>query len=229
MTRLRARPPLILTALLLTACGGSSSPFANPFQQQISVTLTPGTVTLLKGASTTVALTGQANGSAVTGLTVTPRDVPAGLTLTPGTGSLTVAASADAAVGTYNVPLTVTAPGGQGEAQVAVIVSAADYVVTFASNPLTVTQGTDYRVALTATQGGANDPAVKVQNVTGGLKATLDGDPLGFKIQVRADQTIGTYVLQVTTSDGVNSRVDNLTVNVQAPATSTTASLKGTQ
>ncbi|GGR12824.1 hypothetical protein GCM10008957_27210 [Deinococcus ruber] len=214
-------PPLLLlgSALALTACGsGPDSPFANPFTQSIQVTLNPSSVTLSPGATTQVQVTGTANGSAVTGLNITAADVPTGLTLTPSTGQITVAASTTLHPGTYAVPLQVTAPGGQGSAQLAITVKAPDYSVAFSGNPISLAAGSSVRVSLTATQNGANAPLVHVVKVTGALNVTLDQDPVGFTVSVPGNQTLGAYVLQVTTSDGITTRVDPLTVNVTEAA-----------
>lgn len=153
--------PLLLPGLLLLA-GCGSGPFANPFIQAIEVTLTPSALTLPPGETARVQVSGRVagGGGAVTGLKVTPEEVPAGLTVTPSTGALTVTAREDAEAGAYRIPLTVTAPGGRGEAVLAVTVpggaAQADYRLTFTPSPVTLRQGERVRVAVTATRGEAH-------------------------------------------------------------------------
>ena len=210
---------LLLLPGLVTACGSANGAFANPFTQQIEVTLSPSTVTLMPGSGTRVQLTGAANGTAVTGLAVTASDVPDGLVITPSTGAVTVAANSTMKPGTYSIPLSVTAPGGQGSAQLAVSVVAPDYAVTFTGNPLALTAGASLRVSFTATRDSKPVPQVRVLKVTGALATSVGSDPLGFTVQAAPDQTVGTYTLLVTTTDGTITRVDPLTVNVSAAAT----------
>lgn len=211
--------PLLLTSVLaLTACGAADSPFANPFTTTIDVALSPSTLTLAPGTNSRVQVSGTASGTAVTGLTIAASDVPDGLSVTSSTGAVTVSASRTVRTGTYSIPLKVSAPGGAGSAQLAVTVQAPDYTVAFSGSPLNLVVGSSVRVSLTATQNGSNAPLVHVIDVSGALKTTLDTDPLGFTVSAAGTQTLGTYVLQVTTTDGVTTRVDPLTVNVTEAA-----------
>ncbi|MFN4249499.1 hypothetical protein [Deinococcus sp.] len=208
---------LLPAALLLSSCGTGA--LSNPFIQTIEVTLNPSAVTLPPGSSTRVQVTGKVSGTAdtVTGLNITPREVPAELTVTPSTGALTVAVQSGAAPGTYSVPLAVTAAGGSGTAVLAVTVTPTTRT-PYTIKPitaLTLQPGQQRRVSITPDRAGELATDVRITGLTGALGVTQDADPLGFTISAAATQTVGAYVLQITTSDGTQTVTTPLTVNVE--------------
>lgn len=216
--------PLALLALVpavLTSCG--AGPFANPFVAPISVTLSPASLNLQQGASDRVSVTGTSAGAPVTGLTIAAQDVPPGLKVVTATGTVIVTATSTAIPGPYSVPLAVTAPGGEGQAVLAVTVTPAqvDYTVAFSPAAPTLNAGTSVHVSLTGTGSGQGQPRpVSVTAVSGGLPVTLDvNDPQGLTIAPPDTQVPGTYVLQVTTASGHSTRTDPLLVTVTAPTT----------
>lgn len=225
MQRVKLTPLLLPGLLLLSGCG--TGPLANPFIQSIEVTLTPSALTVPLGETARVQVTGRVagEGGAVTGLTITPKEVPAGLSVTPSTGALTVTTAKDAPAGVYSIPLAVTAPGGRGEAVLAVTVPSAAkqaaYALRFAPSPLTLAQGDQVRVSVSAFRGDQHAEDVYVNKVTGALAVTVDSsDLLGFTVQAAADQAPGSYVLQVTTEDAEGRvQVTPLPVSLTAKAT----------
>lgn len=208
MRRVKLTPLLLPGLLLLAGCG--SGPLANPFLQAIEVTLAPNTLTLPPGETARVQVTGRVAGAGgvVTGLKITPQDVPEDLTVTASTGAVTVTAKDTARGGTYSVPLGVTVPGGRGEAVLAVTVvrpvEKTAYSLTFTPSPVTLAQGERVRVAVNATrEDGQPALDVRVTQITGALLTTTDStDPLGLTVSAGAQQDPGAYVLQITTQDG---------------------------
>ena len=211
---------LLLPLLLLTACG--SGPFSNPLIQHINVTLSPSDLNLVQGGSARVQVSGTLAGSStvLTGLTVAPLEVPAGLSVTASSGAVTLSASSSAAPGTYSVPLDVTTFGGRGQGLLAVTVSAPvtpSYQVAFSPVSPTLIQGSSVRVSLVATRAGQPEPGVQVISVTGALSVTSDpADPLGFTLTAAPTQVPGDYTMQVTTGDGSVTKVTPLIVQVTA-------------
>ena len=220
------RRPLALSTLpaaflLLTACG--SGAFSNPFVQQINVTLSPSALTLAPGANSRVQVTGVAEGTTtqLTGLNIKASDVPADLTVTPSTGAVTVAAASGAKEGTYSIPLDITTTGGKGQAVLAVTVATAaatPATVNFSPSEVTLNPGQTLPVAALITRSGATVQGARIVSVTGALGVKLDAsDPLGFEVSATGAQTLGSYVLQVTTTDSSNrTQVSNLSVTVEA-------------
>ena len=210
---------LLPAALLLSSCGTGA--FSDPFTQTIEVTLNPSAVTLTPGNATRVQVTGKVSGTtdAVTGLNITAREIPAELTVTPSTGALTVTARSGAAAGTYSVPLAITTTGGRGSAVLAVTVTPTTrtpYTIK-ALSALTMQPGQQRRISVVPDRGGELATDVHITSVTGALTVTRDSDPLGFTISTAATQTPGSYVLQVTTSDGTQTVNTPLTVTVEEP------------
>ncbi|GGS03014.1 putative Ig domain-containing protein [Deinococcus sedimenti] len=208
---------LLPAALLLSSCGTGA--FSNPFIQPIEVTLNPSAVALAPGSSTRVQVTGKVSGTAdaVTGLNITAREVPAELSVTPSTGALTVTVKPGSAPGTYSVPLAITATGGSGTAVLAVTVTPTTrtpYTITPITS-LTVQPGQQRRVSITPDRAGELATDVRITGITGALNVTRDTDPLGFTISAAATQTVGTYVMQITTTDGTQTLNTPLTVNVE--------------
>lgn len=212
----------LIASLSLTACG--SGAFSNPFVQQINVTLTPSSLELSAGGSGRTTVTGVASGTTatLTGLTVTAHDVPKGLSVTTGTGGVTVTAASDAAPGTYAVALDATQPGGTGSAVLTVTikqpVSAAGYAVAFSPDDSSIAVGSSLRLAGTAKDTDGNlRTDVHITSIVGALKTSFTAsDPLGFTVQTSAGDIAGSYVLLVNTSDGTHTLTTPVTVTVTA-------------
>jgi hypothetical protein len=208
---------MIATVLLLSSCGTGS--FSNPFVQSLGVTLTPSTLTLTPGTTARAGVTAliSSTGEAATGLTVTASDLPSGLTVSGSTGAVTVSAAKDVSPGVYSIPLTVSAPGARGTAQLAVTVptpTTPGFTVTLDPDPVAVVQGTGMHVALRVTpEAGFTDPVV-VTEVTGNLKTTIDPDGGGLTVQAVPSAVPGTYILTVTTQGGTVTHTSALTVTV---------------
>lgn len=208
---------MIATALLLSSCGTGS--FSNPFVQSLGVTLTPSTLTLTPGTTARAGVTAliSSTGEAATGLTIKAAEVPPGLTVSGSTGAVTVSAAPDVSPGVYSIPLTVTAPGASGTAQLAVTVptpTTPGFTVTLDPDPVDVVQGTGMHVALRVTPDAGFTSPVLVTGVKGNLTTTIDPDGGGLTVQAAPTAVPGTYVLTVTTQGGTVTRTSSLTVTV---------------
>ncbi|CAM3835755.1 hypothetical protein DESA109040_22355 [Deinococcus saxicola] len=182
------------------------------------MTLNPGSLTLAPGQSARVSVTADAGGASVPNLKVSVTNVPDGLGVTTGSGSVTVTAQA----GSYNVPVTASATGGSGTADLGLSVSAlgsaAPYAVTFNLNPVVVAAGSAVNVSVTGNSGNAALSPVRVVSVTSSLPTTVSGGGLGFSVQPPAGQTPGAYTLIVTTSSGAITQNDVLSAAVTVPS-----------
>lgn len=221
MTKIPKRLLLPMFALL-TACG--SGPFGNPFTQHIDVTMTPNSLTLTPGSSARVNVSGTASGTTtpITGLAITAHDVPQGLSVVTGTGSVTVTAASTAEVGSYSIPLDVSTTGGKGSAVLPVTISLPTeqaYTLSFTPSPVTLEAGKSIRVAGTAVDSaGKIKTDVRIRSISGVLKTSYAvTDSLGFTISSAPSDTPGSYVLLVTTTDGVNTVTTPVSVTLSVP------------
>lgn len=210
---------LPVLALSLTACG--SGPFANPFVQPIEITLTPSDLTLRPGSTGRVQVSGKLSttNEVVTGLNIKAEEVPAGLKVTPSTGSLVVTANPDAMEGTYAIPLTASVSGGRGQAVLAVTVTGSPsttdtYNVTWNPQEVTLQQGQSTRIALNATRGELPASDVRVASVQSDLSAQVAPDGLGVIVSASADQLPGSYLSRVVTRTTQTAQVNTIPVTV---------------
>lgn len=120
MRRTHPAPLPLVTALLLSAavaaCDDEPTSPGNP--QDISITVSPGSVTMLQGEMATLSATLASTGGYTETITVFAEDAPGGVSVSQetvdggaGTATLEIDASVIANVGTSTVTVTATGPG----------------------------------------------------------------------------------------------------------------------
>lgn len=114
---------VLMLGLGLTACGSPGSGFDNPFTVPLTLTVSPATVSLTQGATAHVAATVK-TASGQTLPAVFTAQVVGGLTITPDSSGLTIAAGETTTPGSYAVAVSAQASRGEAQGSFTVTVTA---------------------------------------------------------------------------------------------------------
>ena len=230
------------TLTLLAACGGDDDP-PTVNTGSITVALSASTLSLTQGESETATVTITRAGGFSEAVTLAAEGAPDGVTVSfapasvPGnatTSTLTLAASGEAAAGTY--PITVRA-SGQGvttkTAQLSLTVAAAQspaYTIALSPASLTVAQGARDSAAIQIVRaGGFTGPVtLALSGVPDGVARGITVNPVTadtstVKFEIGAAVPAGVYPVTLTgTAEGLTNRTVqlSLTVTSTAPAQS---------
>lgn len=197
------------------------------------------TLSVVQGASGTIALTITRSGGFTGDVTVAASGLPAGVTaqavtIASGSTSGTMTVNVGATAATATTPITLTASGTGVTAQTSTVnltvTAAATPTFSISASPaaVTVTAGQSATSTITITRSGgfAGAVAVAVNGAPAGITATLNPTSIAagattsqLTIATTSAVTPGTYSFSVTGSGtGVTDRLATLSVTVTAPA-----------
>ncbi|MFB6891863.1 glycosyl hydrolase family 18 protein [Kitasatospora sp. NPDC056327] len=217
------------------------APFTSNTQpnQDFSIGVTPGTGTVLAGASTTATITTGVLAGSAQSIALSVSGAPAGVTATVTPGSVTagspatlnIATAATTAPGSYPLTVTGTAASGTHTTTYTLKVTSTqpgdDFGIVLAPGSGTVTAGASATAAVNTSvvSGSAQSLALSVSGAPAGVTATVTpgtvtaGANATLNIATAASTAPGTYQLTVTATapSGSHTATYALTVNGVTP------------
>jgi hypothetical protein len=213
-----AASAVILSGVVLAACGGGDDGPSGNNDQSIQVTASPSSLNLGAGTSGTVTVTLVRGGGFSAAVNVSVTGLPPGIGVSVDPSSLTgntlsalvtVTVGASVAAGTYNATVRASATGvGEVTASYSVVVSAAGNFSLAASPALTITQG-----------AAAQNATVSITrtNFTGVVNLSLVSPPAGVSAVFTPAAATGTSSTMAVTVAG-SAAAGNHTLTIQGSA-----------
>lgn len=229
-----------------SASAGFALEIPNP---AIALTVGAPTLSVIQGASGTIALTIARSGGFTGDVTVAASGLPAGVTVQPVTiasgstsGTMTVSVAANAAAATSSITLTATGNGvtAQTSTVALTITAAATPSFSMTANPASASvvagQGTSSTITVTRAGGFAGAVALAVTGAPAGMTATLNPASIAagsstsqLSITTTSAVAAGTYSLSVAgTGTGVSSQSVPVSITVTAAPGITVATSSAT-
>ena len=182
-----------------------------------SITYSPSSFTLTKDVAMTTA-TPTSSGGTVTSWSISPTDLPMGLSFSTSTGEISGTPTVVSPLTSYTI--TATNAGGSGTATVTIVVNdVAPFGVSYSGTPFTLTKGT----AMTAATPTANGGPVTSWEISPSVPAGLSFSATTGEISgtPTAITTTSTYTVYANNTGGSAQTSVTITVNDVAPTSLT--------
>lgn len=227
----------ILSVALAAACSSKDS--TSPNNQAITVSVSPGSLTLAQGANGSVTVTAGRSGGFAGPIRLTISGAPAGVTTTASPSEIgsaattsTIAIDVGSAVAAGNHTITIQASGaGVTEKNTTLTltvtaVTAGSFTMALASSTLSVQQGAQGTVGATLTRTGGFTGSVSFSATGAPTGVTVSFNPASTTantttatIAVGGTVAAGSYTITLrATATGVTDQAANVTLTVTAPS-----------
>ncbi len=231
---------LVLSPFIYTVACGSGSTQSTPPAPDFALSVSPSSLTVTAGTSSTFQVSLQAEHGFTESASVQVSNLPAGVTLTP-VGSFSVSApspqtvtvnvASTVAAGTYSTQITATSGPLSHTAAESITVKAPvnpDFTLTLTPSSLSMTPGAQasFQIALQPSRGFSSLAQVQISNLPSGMTASPAG---AFNITSSTPQTVsvatmstlaaGSYSLTITATSGSlsHSVTESVTVTPSGP------------
>ena len=230
---------LLFSPIIFTACGsGSGSTQTSPPAPDFTLGLSPSSLTLAAGTSTTLQVSLQPQNGFTGTASVQVSNLPTGVTLNPGNSfsvsaqspqTVTVNVASTVAASSYSVQITATSGTLSHSVVVSIKVEASpDFSLTLAPSSLSLTPGAQatFQISLQPSGGFSSPAQVQISGFPSGITATPAGtfdvsssSPQAVTLATASALATGSYQLTITGTSGsfTHSATESLTVVSSGP------------